>query len=221
MAVGFIFDVDGTILDSMSIWMDAGNLYLNSLGIETDENIGEVLFDMTMVEGANYLKNKYHIDLTIEQICEGINDTVYDFYKNKAQLKSGIKEFIILAHKQNIPMTIATSTDRPMIEAALKRLDLYKYFDDIFTTTEVGKGKNHPDIFIRAMEKMHTSSENTWMFEDASYSLETAKKIGIKTVGIYDQSSANCQEQLKKVSDIYINNWSESSILLNTIMNYK
>ena len=94
-------------------------------------------------------------------------------------------------------------------------------FDDIFTTTEVGKGKNHPDIFIRAMEKMHTSSENTWMFEDASYSLETAKKIGIKTVGIYDQSSANCQEQLKKVSDIYINNWSESSMLLNTIMNYK
>ena len=62
MAVGFIFDVDGTILDSMSIWMDAGNLYLNSLGIETDENIGEVLFDMTMVEGANYLKNKYHMD---------------------------------------------------------------------------------------------------------------------------------------------------------------
>lgn len=81
MAVGFIFDVDGTILDSMSIWMDAGNLYLNSLGIETDENIGEVLFDMTMVEGANYLKNKYQMNLTIEQICEGINDTVYDFIK--------------------------------------------------------------------------------------------------------------------------------------------
>lgn len=208
MAKGFIFDVDGTILDSMSIWMDAGKLYLESLGIKTDENIGEVMFDLTMAEGAEYLKKNYGLDLSIEEICDGINNRVFEFYDKEAMEKKYVRNFIEDAKEMDIKMTIATSTDRPMIEAALKRLDLMKYFDEIFTTTEVGKGKASPDIFLKAMEKMGTTTADTWLLEDAAYSMRTAKGMGLNTVGIYDESSAGNQEQVKELADIYITDWS-------------
>lgn len=149
MSKGFIFDVDGTILDSMSIWMDAGKLYLESLGIKTDENIGEVMFEMTMEQGAKYLQDNYNVELSIEEICQGINDRVFEFYEKEAPEKPGIREVLEKARNSGIAMTIATSTDRPMIEAALKRLDLIDYFQEIFTTTEVGKGKVHRTYLIR------------------------------------------------------------------------
>ena len=112
-------------------------------------------------------------------------------------------------------MTIATSTDRPMIEAALKRLDLIDYFQEIFTTTEVGKGKDSPDIFNKAMLAMNTSPENTWLFDDAAYSLATAKKMGINTVGVYDVHSDGRQDEVKKFSDVYIKEWREYKININ------
>lgn len=78
-----------SILDSMSIWMDAGKLYLESLGIKTDENIGEVMFEMTMEQGAKYLQDNYNVELSIEEICQGINDRVFEFYEKEAPEKPG------------------------------------------------------------------------------------------------------------------------------------
>ena len=195
MSKGFIFDVDGTILDSMSIWMDAGKLYLESLGIKTDENIGEVMFEMTMEQGAKYLQDNYNVELSIEEICQGINDRVFEFYEKEAPEKPGIREVLEKAKKRKISMTIATSTDRPMIEAALKRLDLIDYF--------------------QAMLAMNTSPENTWLFDDAAYSLATAKKMGINTVGVYDVHSGGKQDEVKKFSDVYIKEWREYKININ------
>lgn len=215
MSKGFIFDVDGTILDSMSIWMDAGKLYLESLSIKTDENIGEVMFEMTMEQGAKYLQDNYNVELSIEEICQGINDRVFEFYEKEAPEKPGIREVLEKARNSGIAMTIATSTDRPMIEAALKRLDLIDYFQEIFTTTEVGKGKDSPDIFNKAMLAMNTSPENTWLFDDAAYSLATAKKMGINTVGVYDVHSDGRQDEVKKFSDVYIKEWREYGININ------
>lgn len=215
MSKGFIFDVDGTILDSMSIWMDAGKLYLESLGIKTDENIGEVMFEMTMEQGAKYLQDNYNVELSIEEICQGINDRVFEFYEKEAPEKEGIREVLEKARNSGISMTIATSTDRPMIEAALKRLALIDYFQEIFTTTEVGKGKDSPDIFNKAMLAMNTSPENTWLFDDAAYSLATAKKMGINTVGVYDVHSDGRQDEVKKFSDVYIKEWGEYKININ------
>ena len=118
-------------------------------------------------------------------------------------------------------MTIATSTDRPMIEAAFKRLHIDKYFKKIFTTTEVGYGKDKPDIFIKAMEEMGTTPKQTWLFEDGAYSIETAKQLGIKTIGIYDPASEKDQEKIRNLTNIYIKNWTEHKTLLNQIQNNK
>ncbi|MFQ9515606.1 MAG: HAD family hydrolase [Eubacterium sp.] len=209
MVKGIIFDADGTLLDSMMIWKDAGRLYLESLGYKVKENLEEIMFDMTMAEGAEYMKKNYGLKLMEDEIIHGVNSRVYDFYAEDVEPKTGVKEFLEYVYFKDIPMTIATSTDRLMIEAALKRTGFDKYIKKIFTTTEVGKGKSNPDIFIAAMKEMKSSADETWLFEDAAYSMETAKKIGLHTVGIYDFSSMNHQEEVKGLSDIYIKNWKQ------------
>ena len=214
MIEGIIFDVDGTILDSMEIWMNVGKRYLESLGTQAEDNLGEVLFSLTMKEGAEYIKNNYALDFSVEEIIEGINDTVYRFYAREAQPKHGIEQFLQWASEQKIPMTIATSTDRPLIEAAFTRLGLSDYFGKIFTTTEIGKGKGEPDIYIAAQQYMKSSRENTWLIDDALYALETAKECGFQTVGVYDSSSEKEQEKIVETADVYIRGWDAYETLI-------
>lgn len=210
MVKGLIFDVDGTILDSMSIWMDAGEKYLNSLGIDIDYNLAEIMFEQTMDETARYIRERHHVDKPEEEIIEGINAMVYKFYETEAIPKEGVLDFIETAYEKGIPMTVATSTDRPMIEAAFNRLNLNKYFKKIYTASEVGSGKDKPEIFYQAMETMGTDEKNTYLIDDAFYALNTAHHMGIKTIGVYDFSSECDTEKIKSVSDIYIENWKQN-----------
>lgn len=207
MVEGIIFDVDGTLLNSMEIWMEMGQRYLKKFGIEAEENLGEILFDLTMEDGAEYLRSHYGLNQTVEEIHQGVNEAIFEFYEKEAMPKVHVRDFLEYAYSKNIPMTVATATDRPMIEAAFRRLGFDKYFKKIFTSTEVGKGKEYPDIFIAAMKEMKSSIENTWMFEDAFYSMKTSKSLGMKNVGIYDFSSAKYQKYIKELSDYYMEDW--------------
>lgn len=207
MVEGIIFDVDGTILDSMGIWDDAGEIYLNSLGIEPENNLGKILFSMSMREGAEYLKKTYGLKSNISEIVDGINNTIFQFYENDVLLKNGMLEFLQYMKDRAVPMTVATTSDRIVIEAAFQRLKIEKYFMKIFTSSEIGKGKNEPDIYFAAADFMGTNIENTWVAEDAIHAIKTAKNAGFKTIGIYDDSSREVQEEIKKVSDLYIESW--------------
>lgn len=204
MIQGAIFDVDGTILDSMPIWDNAGEMYLKNFGKEVKPGLGRIMFSMSMTEGAQYLQEKYELLLSTDEIIDGINRTIKDYYLYQVQLKSGAEQFLQEMKQSGIRMTIATSSDRPVIEKALLRLKILTYFDRIFTCSEVGAGKMLPDIYLAARNYMQTDISYTWVFEDALYALQTAKKAGFRTVGVYDPSSADQQDQIKEISDIYL-----------------
>lgn len=112
MIKGAIFDVDGTLLDSMFIWKDVGIRYVRSRGIEPEANLSEVLFPMTLEEGAAYVMRRYGLKESIEQIVQGILDMVRDFYYYEAQLKDGAKDFLQAMDEKGIPMVVATSSER-------------------------------------------------------------------------------------------------------------
>lgn len=217
MVKGVIFDVDGTLLDSMIIWADAGKRYIEGLGFEVNENIDEIMFEMTIQDGAEFLRKKYGLPYSIEEICDTMNAQTYDFYANEAQPKEGVVEFLEHLYKNNIPMTIATATDRPMIEVAFKRLGWEKYFKRIFTNTEIGKGKDHPDMFLKAMEEMESSNESTWLFEDGAYSMKTGRALGLKVVGVYDFFNDNKQDEVKELSDFYMEDWKNYKELIKVM----
>ena len=115
MRKGAIFDVDGTLLDSMSIWEDAGARYLKSLGAEPEENLGKILYPMTIEEAAAYLKKQYHLEWEASRIAQGILDTVKEYYYREVPLKPGVKEELQKLQKKGVGITAATSSNRDIL----------------------------------------------------------------------------------------------------------
>lgn len=142
MIKGAIFDVDGTLLDSMGIWKDVGVRYLNSIGVEAEPDLGTILFTMSIQEGAEYIKEHYHLSQETNEIEQSVLDIISDYYKETAPLKSGAVELLEKLRNSNISMTIASSNNKKEIEMAFERLEIAKYFDRIFTCEEAGAGKD-------------------------------------------------------------------------------
>ena len=199
---GVIFDVDGTLLDSMEIWDQAGERYLESLGREAEPDLNRILFSLSLADGAAYLKETYGLLETEEEIHQGILDIVDGFYCDEVQPKAGVSELLAALSAKGVAMTVATSSDKRQIRNALERLDLAGYFQEIFTCGEVGGSKNEPEIFHRAAALMGTGIEDTCVVEDGLYAVRTANKAGYYTIGVYDASSDDDWQDLQKEADL-------------------
>ena len=203
MIKGAIFDVDGTLLDSMEIWEDVAIRYLKSIGVEAEPDLPEVMFTMSLPEGAAYVKEHYRLTRETDEIIQGVLDIIRNYYEETAPLKPGVTKILEELSRKRIPMTVATSNNKEEVEAAFKRLGIASYFSRIFTCEEVGAGKTRPDIYMKAAEYMGTRPEETVIFEDVLHAIRTAKKAGFLAVGLYDEASKADQEEIKKEADWY------------------
>ncbi len=201
---GVIFDIDGVLLDSMEIWTDLGARYLESFGIEAEEGLAEVLFSMSMEQGASYLKEHYRLAGTEEDIMEGLRGMLRDFYFHEVKAKPGAKELMERFSNAGIKMTAATSSPREHVERALERNGLLGSLSRIFTVAETGISKHSPDIYDRAAAYMGTSRSETLVFEDSLYALKTAADAGYRTVGVFDAKGEADQKGMQETAEIYI-----------------
>ncbi len=211
---GIIFDFDGTLFDSMSIWETAGTDYLASLGIKAEKDLSRKLKAMSLMQSAEYLKKQYSLQMTTAEIIAGVNKTVDDFYFFRAMPKDNAVPYLESLRNKGIKMCIATATDRYQVEAALKRCDMLDYFDNIFTCTEAGYGKDEPNIFELACKSMGLAKSETAVFEDAYHAAHTAKGAGYFVIGIYDRYEKRTEE-LKNFADVYVSSFSETEKLLS------
>lgn len=213
-----VFDFDGTLFDSMYIWEHAGEMYLRSMGREPEPGLQSLLLPMSLDQSAGYLKKAYSLDLSKEEIIRGINDTVDGFYVNDVVPKPGAEAFLSRMKSTGAAMCIATATDRPQIEATLKRCGLEGYFNAIFTCSEVGSGKDRPFIYRRAAEHFGAKKEDVLVFEDALHAARTAKNDGFKVAAVFDPSEKR-QDELRALADYFIEDlrhsetfWKELSV---------
>ncbi len=203
-----IFDFDGTLFDSMSIWETAGMDHLTSIGYTAEKDLSKRLKAMSLTQSAEYLKENYALPLSVSEIMDGVNKTVEDFYFHRAMPKAHVISLLSVLQNKGIKICIATATDRYQVEAALKCCGMIQYFDAIFTCTEVGHGKDEPYIFELAREAIGTDKAETAVFEDAYHAAKNAKDAGFYVVGIYDRYEKRTAE-LKELADTYIFNFSE------------
>ena len=206
MIEGIIFDFDGTLFDSMFIWDTAGEVYLRSMGKEPEADLQKVLKPMSLLQSAQYIREKYHIPLSVEDIMDGVNRTVEDFYFHTVEPKPGMVAFLEELHRRNIKMCIVTATDRYQVEAALQRCKMRHFFSEVFTCTEVGSGKDKPDIFRKATEYLKTERTTTAVFEDAYHAVYTAKQDGFLVVGVNDSHESR-QQELLHLADVYLSDY--------------
>lgn len=201
---GAIFDLDGVLLDSMAVWNDLGVRYLQKRGIEPEIGLSQILFSMSMEQGADYLKTQYQLPDTPQEILAGIEQMLQDFYFYEVQAKEGAKELLQFLQEKNVKMIAATSSPREHVTKALQRNGLYSYLQQIYTTGEVGVSKHEPRIYQLAAESLGTKPEETLVFEDSLYALKTAKNAGFRAIGVYDADGETDQDGVRQTGEIYI-----------------
>lgn len=208
MNKALIFDLDGTLLDSMSAWDTLGLEYLILKSIKNiPANLIERLRPMSVIDAAKYFISEFGFNLSPQQICDEINELIEGKYKFEIQTKEGVLEFLL--QNKDRRMGIATATDKHLVEFALRRLEIDQYFEFIITSSEVGCSKQRPDIFIRAAERFGLDTSDCVVFEDAPHAIKSAKLGGFYTVGVYDKCFESEQETIKKYTDQYVRNLNE------------
>lgn len=206
---GAIFDLDGTLLDSMEAWSSIGERYLRLKGCVPARNLYEILKPMTLPEAARYFRSEYRINDSEEGIIKEISALIEHDYCNSFVFKESVLPFLQKLQERNIRMCIATATDRPLVEAALKRLDATGFFCGIITCYEAGVGKEKPDIYFKALEILQTEITETVIFEDALHAIKTAKAAGFSVAGLYDKSADGDREEIISSVDWYLNSFDE------------
>lgn len=209
MIRGAIFDLDGTILDSMPYWDAVGDDYMKSIGIEVPPEVNAQIQATSMSNVAGFLIDYYKLDKTVEGFKAEVYQLMAKHYREDIPFKAGVDNFIRELSNRNVKMCIATATSKPLADAALTRLGLRQYFEDIFTVDEVCAGKNQPDIYRVALKYIGTKKEETFVIEDIWKAMETAHNDGFVTVGIYDKREESNQEKLKANADCYLEKYTD------------
>lgn len=205
-----IFDMDGTLLDSMPIWRDLGTSVLRGLGIEPEPETDEMLKTLSLRHGIAYCKEHYHLPQTEEELIGRVVDRVADFYQHEVQAKPGVDKFLSLLKMEGVWMYVATATDRHLAQAALRCAGIDGYFRGIVTTADVSKGKDEsPEIYERAMTRLQSNKRDTVIFEDALHAIRTAKAAGFRVAAVYDASAEDDQEEIRSLADYYIRSFEE------------
>lgn len=204
-----IFDLDGTLIDSMGIWAQIDKEYLGNFGYPVPENLQEEITHLTLTETAMYFKNKFNITNEIDEIISTWHNMAFHHYSNTIQLKEGVIPYLNYLKEKGIKIALATSNSVQLLEATLKNNNIYQYFDAITTTEEVKKSKDNPDIYLLSAKKLDVSPENCLVFEDIVQAVKGAKLAGMKVYSVYDKASENQKDSLIELSDRYILNFNE------------
>ena len=158
---------------------------------------------MSLLQAARYYQTEYGVTLCVDEIMNGVNVMLEQYYRFEVPLKPGVAELLAWLQKNGVKLCVATATDRYLVEAALERCGVLSYFESIFTCGEVGHGKDEPHIFEEALRFLGTKKSETVVFDDALYAVRTAKGVNFPVVAVYDVHE-KAQNEIRELSSIYL-----------------
>lgn len=204
-----IFDLDGTLIDSMWLWESIDIEYLGRYNIELPESLQSDIEGMSFTETAKYFKDRFNITDSIEKIKDDWNNMAWEYYKHKVELKDGVLEFLNYLQESNIPIGIGTSNSKELVDLIINKYNISHYFTSIRTSCEVDRGKPYPDIFLKVAEDLQVNAEECIVFEDIPNGIIAGKKAGMKVCAIYDEFSKSMDNEKKELADFYIMSYNE------------
>lgn len=204
-----IFDMDGTLVDSMWMWHQIDIDYLGRFGIELPDHLQESIEGMSFSETAVYFKNRFGLPDSLEKIKEDWNKMAYDLYCHHVPVKDGVLEFLQFLKQNHYKLGIATSNSRELVDSTFQALHLHHYFDCIMTACEVNKGKPAPDIYLGVAKKLDVPASSCLVFEDIIPGILAGKAAGMKVCAVEDAYSSPIKKEKIKASDYFINDYYE------------
>ncbi len=199
-----IFDLDGTMIDSMYVWEKVDKNFLTQRGIPVTAEYTEKMRGLFFEPAAEYTKRTYGLKESTQQIMQIWLDMARYEYEHNVRLKPYVKEYIDALKNKGVKLGLATSSDPYLLEPVLKSNKVESYFDTVCYTSQVGKNKSFPDIYLYTAEKLGVSPDSCVVFEDIPEGIDGANKAGMYTVAVYDKASENNIGYLKKKADRYI-----------------
>lgn len=202
-----LFDMDGTLLDSMHIWKDIDIEFLGRYGHDLPPTLQREIEGMSFRETACYIKDRFHLPPSIEEIMNIWNEMAFQKYSEEIFFKEGAFEFVKMLKEKGIRTAICTSNSRELVNAVAEHLGFLPYFDTIITSCEVGAGKPAPDIYLEAAKRVGVAPEHCLVFEDIVTGLTAGKRAGMKLCAVEDVYSADQKEAKKAMADYYVENY--------------
>lgn len=204
-----LFDLDGTLVDSMWLWEDIDKEYLQRFGITLPEELQDMIQGMSFSETAVYFKERFLIPHSLEEIKVEWNKMAWKKYAEEVPLKEGVLSVLEELKKRGIPMGIATSNSKELVELVIGKLGIAEYFQSIRTSCEVAKGKPSPDIYLLVAKDLKAEPVNCLVFEDIVQGIMAGKSAGMKVCSVYDKKSEGDTKKKQELSDYYIHSFSE------------
>lgn len=204
-----IFDLDGTLVDSMWMWKSIDIEYLGQHGIALPPDLQKGVSGMSFSETAAYFKERFELPEPIEEIKKTWNKMAMHKYTHEVQLKQGVGRFLSYLKESGIRTGIATSNSLELVTAVLQSLQIRDYFDEVHTSCEVKRGKPAPDIYLLVADCLQVEPKKCLVFEDISQGIMAAKAAGMEVCAIEDEFSAEEREEKKELADYYITDYTE------------
>lgn len=206
---GAIFDVDGTLLDSMGVWFRATKTFFETHELHIPTAELTAYQSMTLEESLPLIQRKYLKGIPLQEMLGNLFEIVQTAYSDTIPEKRGACEYLRRLHEQGVKIAIATSGYAELCQVAFKRLGVYELIDAYAFSSEVGCNKSNPDIYLLAASRLGIEPQNCTVYEDLINGIESAGAVGFKTVAIADVSNASVKDRLIQRSDRYITGWDE------------
>lgn len=202
-----IFDLDGSLVDSMWMWRAIDIEYLGRFGIPLPEDLQSKIEGMSFNETAIYFKENFHIPDSLERIKDDWNKMAWDKYANEVPLKPGIPEFLEACRTNGIKLGIATSNSRELVENIALVHGLKDYFSCIMTGCDVGKGKPAPDIYLAVAKELGVNTDRCLVFEDIIPGIQAGLSAGMRVCAVEDAYSVPQREAKRELANYYIEDY--------------
>ena len=203
-----IFDMDGTLVDSMGYWHRLAEDYLVQKGIEDfPADFPQRLMSMTMTQGAELMIETFGLSETADKLIDAQHAIMADHYRRDIPLKPGVRAYLQRLQEQGVQMCVASATAEPLMEACLTRLDVRDYFRFILSCESIGVSKERPDIYHLAAQQFGAKPGEIAVFEDALHAVKTAKGAGYYVVAVYDENGKDRWKEMKGLADEHMTRW--------------
>ena len=206
---GAIFDLDGTLLDSMGVWKQIDIQFLAKRGLKVPDDYIQAITPMGFHEAAEYTIRRFGLEENSADIMDEWNKMSIDAYSNDIPLKPYGKEYLLFLKKRGVSLAVATASSESLYVPALKNNGIYDLFDAFTTVNEVKRGKGFPDIYWKSVEKLGLAPGDCAVFEDIYAGLKGAKNGGFFAVGVQDAYSDYEKDKIIEISDRYIHDFGE------------
>ena len=199
-----IFDMDGTLIDSMWMWEQIDIDYLARFGYTLPPDLQECIEGMSFKETADYIQKRFNIPEDTETMMNTWNDMAFEYYRTKVDFKPGAREFLTELKNRGIKTGMATSNSMELVDVVLGKLGAHEYFDEIHTSSEVKHGKPFPDIYRLVADKLGVQHDRCLIFEDILPGIWAGRAAGMKVCSVYDKYAHQEINIALRYSDYYI-----------------